>query len=243
MTAVRTRNCRCPLLIGLTGPIGCGNRPCPGCWARLVAPSSMPTSARRATDRATGRCPRSASSSETTCSSRLVSSIAPPWRPAFEDADALVALERIVHPEVRKLVDQALGERRGGRRAVRRDRGHQARRRRPVRSLRRGVAHRVFSGDQRERLHPVVTATRTPAAAFRCTGWRSRGPPRVGAGRPPDAGTSRRRLSTDGSLDETREPRRGPGGRRRQGLAHLTAPHLNAGRTTRTFGVRWRDFR
>ena len=100
-------------------------------------------------------------------------STAPPWRPSCStDAAALRDLEAIVHPGVRRLVEaRAANGRAATTIAVRRARGHQARRGRPGRALRGGWLIDVAPEVQRERLAAGAWMPPTSSA-----GWQRRAP-------------------------------------------------------------------
>ena len=122
-------------------------------------------------------------------------------RIVFADPAALADLEAIVHPRVRELVEAALDDATRVRRAVRRGRGHQARRRRPRRPLRRGLAGRLprvvssGSGWPAGAWPPTTSIDASPRSRACGSDWR----PRV-----------TRTLDTSGTLG--RDPRAGRGG-------------------------------
>ena len=239
-----TRN-RWPLLIGLTGPIGCGKSAVSrmlgevggtivdaDLW-RGVPPTGQPTLSAICEQfgddvfQPTGELDRAAMAAR-----------------VFEDADALAALERIVHPEVRKLVDQALEGAAADDapfvviEAIKLVEGGLSDRCDEVwliecspATQRERLMSRGDSDEDAGRRISVQGGDLVDRLASELAGRQNGAPPFAGS-RP--TAPSTRRASRVG---------RPTGGRRRQGLAHLTAPHLNAGRTTRTFGVRWRDFR
>ena len=118
-----------PVLIGLTGPIGCGKSTVAG-FLRDVGGLVIDADdlAREATAANSSALPEIRERFGDAVFAATARSIAPHWRRiVFNDAKALADLERIVHPRVRVLVDARLEAAVARARPVRRHRGDQAR--------------------------------------------------------------------------------------------------------------------
>ena len=185
-----------PVRIGLTGPIGCGKSTVAGWLAEPRRRSSSTPTPSPARSRAPGRPGHDAVLAHFGEAVRAPDGTldrAALGRIVFADPAALRELESIVHPLVRPRILAAIEAAVARRRAGGRHRGDQARRGRPRRAVRRGLA-----GDLRR-------AARAPRRAR--DGPRGRGPPDRRAGRPGGAGPGAPGPSSSRSTRRAASPR------------------------------------
>ena len=135
-------------VIGLTGPIGCGKTTVAGWLADRgavvvdadVVAREMTAPGQPAHDAILSLFGDGVRATDSTLDRAALA------RVVFRDPVYLAQLEAIVHPVVRPRILELVAEAVEGRGSGRRDRGHQARRGRPVADLRRGPARDLRSG-------------------------------------------------------------------------------------------------